>query len=538
MDIENEKNIKEDLLSPVSIEGTNKILNQMKNCICKIYIDNGKVITGFFMKVPYKSINLSFLITNNMLLKQKKFTNKNIIEFTINDDKIYKKIELNQNRKIIEYSELNLAFIEIYPFENRLENYLELDTDIIEKNNKLYKNKSIYTLYYPKNKNIIVSYGLLFDIVDNNIIHKCNIEDNSFGIPILSLDNFKVIGINKKNLNIGINIKYIIQEFIKKYNENKEAKNEIKNKINEFNIIYSINKNDKQIKIFDETFVNNNKNNCKIIFLGNEIQLTDYIDISKIKGNYKTLEIKLIEIKTISNMSNMFYNCKSLLSFPELSKWDTSNVSNISCMFYNCTSLAYIPDISKWNTSNMKDISCMFYNCSSLCSLPDISKWNTINIKYMFNLFDGCSLLLSLPDISKWNTVNCTEMASMFRMCSSLTFLPDISKWNINNVVNLAEMFNGCKLLSSLPDISKWNTNKVINMIGMFAECTSLVFLPDISKWDTGRVWNMNGMFYKCTALSYFPDISNWNTNKVTKKAGIFKECYNLIMIPSKFKNT
>ena len=46
---------------PVNIAGTEKILHQMKNCVCKIKI--GKInATGFFCKVPF--INMIFLMTN------------------------------------------------------------------------------------------------------------------------------------------------------------------------------------------------------------------------------------------------------------------------------------------------------------------------------------------------------------------------------------------------------------------------------------------------------------------------------------------
>ena len=63
------------------------------------------------------------------------------------------------------------------------------------------------------------------------------------------------------------------------------------------------------------------------------------------------------------------------------------NYSNFKGMFYNCKSLISLPDISKWNTNNVIDISEMFYNCSSLESLPDISKWNTNNVIDMSSLF-------------------------------------------------------------------------------------------------------------------------------------------------------
>ena len=46
-------------------------------------------------------------------------------------------------------------------------------------------------------------------------------------------------------------------------------------------------------------------------------------------------------------------------------------------MFSECSSLISIPDISKWNIDNVKDMRYMFSECSSLITLPDISKWDT-----------------------------------------------------------------------------------------------------------------------------------------------------------------
>ena len=59
-------------------------------------------------------------------------------------------------------------------------------------------------------------------------------------------------------------------------------------------------------------------------------------------------------------------------------------------------------------------MSFMFYECSSLSSLPDISKWNTNNVTNMISIFNRCSSLLSLPDISKWNTNSVRYMSGMF----------------------------------------------------------------------------------------------------------------------------
>ena len=59
-------------------------------------------------------------------------------------------------------------------------------------------------------------------------------------------------------------------------------------------------------------------------------------------------------------MNSMFCNCKSLLSLPDISKWDTGNVNNMICMFCGCSSLTSLPDLSKWNTQNVKKKGSMF----------------------------------------------------------------------------------------------------------------------------------------------------------------------------------
>ena len=44
-------------------------------------------------------------------------------------------------------------------------------------------------------------------------------------------------------------------------------------------------------------------------------------------------------------MSRMFYECESLLSLPDISKWNNSNVTHMRDMFYNCKSLLSLPII-------------------------------------------------------------------------------------------------------------------------------------------------------------------------------------------------
>ena len=60
-------------------------------------------------------------------------------------------------------------------------------------------------------------------------------------------------------------------------------------------------------------------------------------------------------------------------------------------------SLISLPDISKWDISNVIYMNYLFKNCSSLISLPDLLKWNISNVKEMKDIFEGCQESLVIP---------------------------------------------------------------------------------------------------------------------------------------------
>ena len=520
-------------IEPASLEVTENIIYQMKKCVCKIYI-NGITGTGFFAKIPYNNELLNVLITNNHILGENEIANDQKITFSLNNDENDKKdIEMYNERKRYTNVILDVTIIEIDENKDDIHDFIELDNEIINsmKLNKdkiikkfkdIYNNKSIYILNYLKGENIMVSYGLISDINENNgINHKCHTDKGSFGAPILSLKNNKLIGIvsggsEKKDINKGTLIIYPLIEFQNISNDVLVIKKEGTNTLNEITLKYNI-KDKKRIKLFGNKFINNNKRKCKIIIENKEQDIVEFLDINKIKKDEKeekeekkTIEIKLKIIKTLTNMSHMFGDkmydgCYDLLSITDIGKVDTRNVTNMSCMFSGCSSLSSLAEISEWDTISVTNMSYMFSGCSSLSSLPDISKWDTSNVTNMSYMFDNCKSLASLPDISKWDISNVTNISYLFNNCSVLNKLPEISQWDISNVTNMSYMFNCCKSLSSLPsEISKWNTAKVTNMSFMFNGCRALSSLPDISKWDINNVTNMSFMFEDCRSLSSF----------------------------------
>ena len=210
----------------------------------------------------------------------------------------------------------------------------------------------------------------------NNIIKECEIFQNNIKEIINKLNNLLVIIntfkkitvdiINKfdtknKNYNILENIKEItdnneLYKKIKKINTSKnwseksydmiQLYSEINNPLilNKIKLIYKI-KNEFQIKLFDTTFIKNNKDKCYLIVDYEKIELCEKLKVTNFEKDF--LEMELIEIHPIKNMSHMFCNCNTLLSLPDISQFDTKDVIDMSYMFYSCYSLQSLPDISK-----------------------------------------------------------------------------------------------------------------------------------------------------------------------------------------------
>ena len=219
---------------PVSIENTEKIIKQMQNCVCKIHKKN-KMGTGFFTKIPYNSNILPVLITNNHILDRDDIKCGNIITISLNNQKEFINIKIDESRKVFTDDYLDVTIIEIREEKDQITNFLELDDKINQKKkslNNVYaspNSNSLYIIHYPKGENIVVSYGILLRIANEKIHHKCNTETGSSGSPIISLNTFKVVGIHSgnthKNFNKGIFIKYAINKFNNGDNEESNSSN-------------------------------------------------------------------------------------------------------------------------------------------------------------------------------------------------------------------------------------------------------------------------------------------------------------------------
>ena len=143
-------------------------------------------------------------------------------------------------------------------------------------------------------------------------------------------------------------------------------------------------------RIFGEKFVKNNKDKAKIIFNDNEYELKEYFeDFIHDEDKYE-IRLTLRIFEDISDLSYMFSDCDSLYLFPDDGKIEerinncqiSNSIESENNNNFNTKTNVILKknSLELLNTSNVTNMSYMFYKCKSLISIPDISEWNTSQV--------------------------------------------------------------------------------------------------------------------------------------------------------------
>lgn len=258
--------------------------------------------------------------------------------------------------------------------------------------------------------------------------------------------------------------------------------------------------------VFDVSFASARPTSCNSWFM--ECEKLEAID-----------GIENLNTSKVTDMWNMFYNCKSLTSL-DLKDFDTHNVLGMSYMFFGCNNLTYL-NVSSFDTSNVENMMWMFAGCWKLTNLS-VSNFDMHSVRTMLGMFSSCKGLTHI-DVSHFNTENVENMQAVFQRCEKLTSL-DLSGFNTSKVNDIACMFNSCKSLTSL-DLSNFDTQLVTQSTSLFYGCQKLeaIYLGDkLSLEGLSKLYASIYMFYNCSATLYCSPAAYWaskNCSRV-KEAG------------------
>ena len=213
---------------PITLEETEKILEQMKKYICKI---NANEIygTGFFLTFKFlDNAIINVLMTSYRLIDDEYLKENREINLLLNGNDT-KVIDLEKKRKIYSNKDYDITLIELLKNDN-INDYFELDENIFSQENQklLFENKSIYIIHYLNMENVSVSFGFLSELNESEIKHTCMIKSGSYGSPILNFANNRIIGISKeqnRNTTFATFLKSPIDEFKKQIEIQKQKEN-------------------------------------------------------------------------------------------------------------------------------------------------------------------------------------------------------------------------------------------------------------------------------------------------------------------------
>ena len=451
-------------------ESNQDILNEKFNCnICSIIIKNEK---------PYLCYKCQNIFHEKCLKdwdKQCKSSHKKLIcpncRNQLPIEKWNKKLNYEENRN----EDANLMnIINNYKLNEKFNNKVNMikDKKIKElEENEIKKNELItkYEEYFNKTikifKNILNKINSMNDFLNleknyklNNLINKYSLNLQNLNLDEVSnmfneeLDKFMINLKKDKNINnfkeiIDINkieINGIKNDEIKDNEEYKNSNNEniniiqIKNnelfineKVNKINLIYSV-KTQGNYNIFGNKFIENNKENLKLIINSKETVLDHCCELNK--GNNI---ISIVVKKNITNLNSMFYGCEYLKDISDLKYLDVNEVKDCSYMFYKCSSISDIKALENWDLSNCNNFKCMFYECPLLSDIKPLKNWNVSNGEDLSYLFFGCSSLIDITPLENWNVSNCKDFSYLFKGCSSLIDIKPLEKWNFQMVKNL-----------------------------------------------------------------------------------------------------
>ena len=397
---------------------------------------------------------------------------------------------------------LKLSFADLIFYSMNIKNIIcflsptstTIDEKIAENFSEIGKNKGQYAtimrIYYNCNNNHIPNVIDITDVSEYDEEERLFLPFSFFRIKdVLIKEEEKKAFIDLEVINReNINEEKLSQYGIIKYNKQKNIIECTNNKI----VIYDVEDNTIETKIFGEEFIKNNEDRLKLIIENKEIDLCGKY-LFKSKGR-NLIEIK--EKKPLKNTCSMFNDCICLHNLDVFKNWDMSRIKDTNSMFNGCFSITSIEALKKWNMSNCVNMSYMFENCYSNTSIDALKNWNMSKVKNTSFMFCECSSITNIDSLKNWDMSNVKDTNYMFYGCSSINNIDALKNWNMKNVINTSDMFCGCSSLTSINSLNNWNLKNVKNASHMFSNCKNIT---SILKCNLSKDANTNGMYSGCS---------------------------------------
>ena len=231
-------------------------------------------------------------------------------------------------------------------------------------------------------------------------------------------------------------------------------------------------------------------------------------DVSNVTNMYRTLgnlysqeyfDIEDWDVSSCTTLEDTFVNAEKIKTL-DLSKWNVSNVTNMQGTFTSflvCTEL----NLTGWDTSKVTNMLQTFWNCRSMVSIPGLSEFDTSNVTTFQGMFGNCAKNgqnLHL-DLSKWDTSSVTNMRQMFYYSDALT-VEGLENWNVSSLKNTYAMFYYAKAITEL-DLSGWQPTKLTDARYMFGGCSNLQTIYASDLWTNASITSSGSMFSGCSKL-------------------------------------
>lgn len=212
-----------------------------------------------------------------------------------------------------------------------------------------------------------------------------------------------------------------------------------------------------------------NEGTCQLTTTANGFSDCQYLEVINFNG---------LDTSALTNMSNLFLRCSSLLSVTGLEDKVFDKVTNISNMFKECTNLVEIPNVFNGMTE-VTDLNALFHSCSSL-----------IEIKLELNI-PKCSMYAMIYNNASLEKVDLSKVvidpnrgtADKINFTENLKFCPKLKEIHLglmrcgvifqmqqlDNSPNIKRVFIPKETNMGVADVDGWYYSG--NNVGIFQNC-------------------------------------------------------------------